>query len=53
VISDYTSRNNGDAQHNNMKHTRTIQGILMTLVTYIKQFYNNQAPDTPPITKTW
>ena len=34
--SDYTSLNNGVAQHNKMKHTKTIQDILMTLVKYIK-----------------
>jgi hypothetical protein len=53
--SDYTSLNNGSAKHNKIRYTRTIQDIITTLVkyTYKTQFYNKQAPDTPPITKTW
>lgn len=36
IKSDYTSLNNGVAQHNKVKYTRTIQDNLMTLVKYIK-----------------
>jgi len=51
--SDYTSLNNGVAQHNKMRYTRTTRHPNDTSQIYTTQFYNNQAPDTPPITKTW